>query len=48
MLKSLGQRSMAWLQVYNVWDVALPVLLLVLSMMSLAGNSYNPFLYFQF
>ncbi|MBR6377943.1 MAG: MBOAT family protein [Oscillospiraceae bacterium] len=48
MLKSLGQRSMVWLQVYNVWDVALPVLLLVLSMMSLAGNSYNPFLYFQF
>ena len=48
LLKSLGQRSMAWLHVYNVWDAALPVLLLVLSMMSLAGNSYNPFLYFQF
>ena len=28
--------------------VALPAILLVLSVLSLVGNSYNPFLYFQF
>ncbi len=30
------------------WEIVHPVLLLVLSAMALAGNSYNPFLYFQF
>ena len=29
-------------------DALIPALLLVLSMMALVGNSYNPFLYFQF
>lgn len=37
-----------WLCVQTVWDVVCPLLLLTLSMMALAGNSYNPFLYFQF
>ena len=31
-----------------VWEAAHPVLLLLLSAMALAGDSYNPFLYFQF
>ena len=48
MVKNLTQYSSGWLKVYGVWDVALPLVLLTLSMMSLAGNSYNPFLYFQF
>ena len=47
-LKNLGQRSRGWLVVYNVFDAALPLCMLLLAMMSLAGNSYNPFLYFQF
>lgn len=34
--------------VYRVWDMVHPVILLVLSAMALAGDSYNPFLYFQF
>ncbi len=47
-LKNLGRRSMGWLRVYNVLDTALPVLLLLLSIMALAGQSYNAFLYSQF
>ena len=34
--------------VVNVVEVATPVVLLVLSLMALVGDSYNPFLYFQF
>ncbi|MGI6112219.1 MAG: MBOAT family O-acyltransferase [Bilifractor sp.] len=34
--------------VLAVWDVIYPTLLLVLSAMALAGDSYNPFLYFRF
>lgn len=37
-----------WQKLWNVWEVAHPALLLLLSAMALAGNSYNPFLYFQF
>ena len=33
---------------YGVWRIVLPALLLILSTMALVGNSYNPFLYFQF
>lgn len=36
------------LYVYAAVDAIIPIGLLVLSMMALAGNSYNPFLYFQF
>lgn len=36
------------LWIYGVIDAIIPVLLLLLSMMALVGNSYNPFLYFQF
>ena len=32
----------------NVTDAILPALLLILSLLALVGNSYNPFLYFQF
>ena len=34
--------------VLYVYDIAAPVVLLILSTMALVGNSYNPFLYFQF
>ena len=30
------------------YEIILPVILLILSTMALVGNSYNPFLYFQF
>ena len=32
----------------NAYDVAMPCIMLFLSLMALVGNSYNPFLYFQF
>lgn len=32
----------------NIFDAILPALLLLLSLLALVGNSYNPFLYFQF
>lgn len=31
-----------------VYDIIVPVVLLALSALALVGNSYNPFLYFQF
>ncbi|MBQ7354766.1 MAG: MBOAT family protein [Clostridia bacterium] len=33
---------------YNGWLVICPILMLVLSMLALVGDSYNPFLYFRF
>lgn len=30
------------------YEIAAPVVMLILSTMALVGNSYNPFLYFQF
>lgn len=48
MLGNLGQRSAVFRWIDAAWNVACPVLLLVLSAMALAGDSYNPFLYFQF
>ena len=48
MLKNLGRQNRVWLRVYNVLDAAVPVVLLFLSTMALAGNSFNPFLYYQF
>ncbi len=41
-----GGGPMYWLA--NAWDVIHPVALLVLAAMALVGDSYNPFLYFQF
>ena len=33
---------------YSVWQIVMPVILLLLATMTLVGDSYNPFLYFQF
>ncbi len=33
---------------YNIWNTAIIPVLLFLSFLALIGNSYNPFLYFQF
>ena len=40
--------SRFWRGVCAVWEAIHPVVLLLISAMALAGNSYNPFLYFQF
>ena len=34
--------------IYGIWDVVHPAALLILSSMALAGDTYNPFLYFRF
>ena len=47
-LKNLARQNDVAYWVNAVWEVIHPVLLLILSAMALAGNSYNPFLYFQF
>ena len=47
-LKNLSRRGGGLYWLNAVWEIAHPVLLLILSAMALAGNSYNPFLYFQF
>ena len=48
MLKNLSRRNQVWFWVNGAWEALHPVLLLILSAMALAGDSYNPFLYFQF
>ena len=47
-LANLSKKVTALYWINGIWEVAQPVLLLVVSAMALAGNSYNPFLYFQF
>ena len=47
-LKNLSRQGGGLYWLNATWEVIHPVLLLILSAMALAGNSYNPFLYFQF
>lgn len=49
----LTKKAGAWLleqypSVYQVCGILVPAILLILSTLALVGNSYNPFLYFQF
>ena len=48
LLNKIGSRYKGMLIFKSAIDIVVPVVLLVLSTMALAGNSYNPFLYFQF
>lgn len=48
MLKNLSRKGGGWFWVNGAWELIHPVLFLLLSAMALVGNSYNPFLYFQF
>lgn len=47
-LKYSALRSAKALAVYSVLQIIIPILLLILSVAALVGNSYNPFLYFRF
>ena len=47
-LKNLSRRGGGLYWLNAAWEVLHPVLFLILSAMALAGDSYNPFLYFQF
>ena len=48
LLRNLSGKNNFGIIAYGAWDALAPVLLLLVSTMALAGNSYNPFLYFQF
>ena len=47
-LNRKAKESRLGLYIARTVDVALPVVLLLLSVLSLVGDSYNPFLYFRF
>lgn len=47
-LEEAGRLNAAWAALGNGLDVILPAVLLFASFISLIGNTYNPFLYFQF
>lgn len=47
-LISLAKKNIAANYAYRIADIAFPPLLVILSAISLVGDSYNPFLYFQF
>ena len=47
-LNNAARNHKGALVVQSFWKVVCPLLMLVLSMMALAGDSYNPFLYFRF
>lgn len=48
LLNEIGTRYKGVLLFKSTVDIIVPILMLVLSTMALVGNSYNPFLYFQF
>ena len=45
---NLGKTYPAAFTFFNITELVIPPLLLFLSVLSLIGASYNPFLYFQF
>lgn len=47
-LYELGKDNRIIYNIFNITEMLTPVLLLILSMLALIGDSYNPFLYFQF
>lgn len=48
LLIKAGRTSLAANIIYRICDIASPAVLIVISAISLVGDSYNPFLYFQF
>ena len=47
-LSDFGGSSDAAVRIFGALEMATPPLLLLISLISLAGASYNPFIYFQF
>ncbi len=47
-VRSLTQKSLLASRIYTVAETVMPVILIAISAFALAGDSYNPFLYFQF
>ena len=47
-VRGLCERNQATNKIYTAIGTVMPVILIVISALALAGDSYNPFLYFQF
>ncbi len=47
-LTTLGERAPVMAKINGMISIALPPILVFVSLLALVGNSYNPFLYFQF
>ena len=47
-IRTLCQKNETTKKVYTVIGTAMPFILIIISALALAGDSYNPFLYFQF
>lgn len=47
-VKLKPKKKRTWYLVYNIFATLIPIVLLILSTLTLVGDSYNPFLYFQF
>lgn len=47
-LTALGRQSRAAAKLNSILSIVIPPILVFLSLLALVGNSYNPFLYFQF
>ena len=43
-----GRSSRAVAKLNALLSIAIPPILIIISLLALVGNSYNPFLYFQF
>ena len=48
LLHAWGRRSTVGFYVFETQEMILPAICLILSVLALIGNTYNPFLYFQF
>ena len=44
----MAKKSTVWFYIFEIQEAVLPVILLILAVLALIGNTYNPFLYFQF
>jgi alginate O-acetyltransferase complex protein AlgI len=47
-IRGLCEKHSATSKIYTAIGTVMPVILIVISALALAGDSYNPFLYFQF
>ena len=47
-LTDMGRRSILSARINGIISIVIPPLLVFVSLLALVGNSYNPFLYFQF
>ena len=47
-IRTLCQKNETTKKVYTVIGTAMPFILIIISALALAGDSYNPFLYYKF